>query len=38
MAEGDGAAVDVDLGRVPAQLLADRQGLGGEGLVSADCP
>ena len=36
MAEGDGAAIDVDLGGVPAQLLADRQGLGGEGLVGLD--
>ena len=36
MAQGDGAAVDVDLGGVPAEVLVDRAGLGGEGLVGLD--
>src|SRR6516162_1920589 len=36
MADGDGAAVDVDLLRVPAKTLVDRAGLGGEGLVRLD--
>ena len=33
MADGDGAAIDVDLVGVPAELLADRERLGGERLV-----
>ena len=33
MADGDGAAVDVDLGRIPAQVVVHRHGLGGERLV-----
>ena len=36
MAEGDRAAVDVDLVDIPAELLVDRAGLGGEGLVGFD--
>ena len=36
MAEGDGAAVDVDDVRIEAEGLDDRQGLGGEGLVQLD--
>ena len=36
VADGDGAAVDVDLVGVPAELLADRERLGGEGLVGLD--
>ena len=33
MTERDGAAVDVDNSRVPAQVLVDRESLSGEGLV-----
>src|SRR5437879_5988301 len=36
MAERDGAAIDVDLGRIPAEILVDRAGLRGEGLVRLD--
>ena len=36
MADGDGAAVDVDLVGVPADALVDGAGLGGEGLVGFD--
>ena len=36
MAEGDGAAVDVDLVGVPAEVLVHREGLGREGLVGLD--
>ena len=36
VADGDGAAVDVDLVGVPAELLADRERLRGEGLVGFD--
>src|SRR5262249_202286 len=36
MAEGDGAAVDVDLLGVPAEPLIDRAGLSREGLVGLD--
>ena len=36
MAERDGAAVDVDLRGIPAEVLVDRAGLGGEGLVGLD--
>ncbi|MNQ74574.1 hypothetical protein D3C85_893340 [compost metagenome] len=36
MAEGDARAVRIDLLRVEAQLLDDRAGLGGEGLVGLD--
>src|SRR5215510_8147251 len=36
VAEGDGAAVDVDLAGVPAEVLVDGAGLGGEGLVGLD--
>ncbi|GEM_PF-3169221 len=36
MADGNGAAVDVDLCHVPAELLADRKRLGGECLVGFD--
>ena len=36
MADGDGAAVDVDLVGVPAEALVDGAGLGGEGLVGLD--
>src|SRR4029453_16653507 len=36
VAEGDGAAVDVDLVEVEAQLAEDGQGLGGEPLVELD--
>src|SRR5260370_35862936 len=33
MAERDGAAIDVELVRIEAELLADRDGLAAEGLV-----
>src|SRR5215208_2033462 len=33
MPERNGAAVDVDLGGIPAEVLVDRAGLGGEGLI-----
>src|SRR5580658_6467151 len=33
VAEGDGAAIDVDLGGVPAEILVDRASLGRKGLV-----
>src|SRR6266478_5717754 len=36
VAERDGAAIDVDLRGVPAELLVDGAGLGGEGLVGLD--
>ncbi|MCY1416646.1 hypothetical protein D9M71_321620 [compost metagenome] len=36
MAKGDGAAVDVDLAGVPAEFLADRQGLCSKGFVGFD--
>src|SRR5690606_22753462 len=36
VAEGDGTAVDVDLGAVPVQFAADGNGLGGEGFVGLD--
>ena len=36
MTDGNGAAVDVDDVRVPAHVLVDRAGLGGEGLVGLD--
>ena len=36
MAEGDGAAVDVDALGVEVQRADDGQGLGGEGLVEFD--
>ena len=36
MAEGDGAAVDVDLAGVPAEVLVDGAGLRREGLVGLD--
>ena len=36
VAKGDGAAVDVDPGGIPAQFPTHRQGLRGEGLVGLD--
>src|SRR5215213_2028086 len=36
MPERNGAAVDVDLGGIPAEVLVDRAGLGGEGLIGLD--
>src|SRR6476646_11569834 len=36
MADRDRAAIDVDLGGIPAQILVDRAGLRGEGLVGLD--
>src|SRR5271169_2680505 len=36
MTERDRTAIDVDLARVPAEVLVDRAGLGGEGLVGLD--
>ena len=36
MAERDRAAVDVDLGGIPAEVLVDRAGLRGEGLIGLD--
>ena len=36
VADGDGAAVDVDLGHVEFQLTGNRDGLGGKGLVGLD--
>ena len=36
MADGDGAAIDVDLGGIPAQLLVHGAGLGGESLIGLD--
>src|SRR5690348_5491774 len=36
VAEGDGAAVDVDLPDIPAKVVVDRAGLGGKGLVGLD--
>src|SRR5262245_26708135 len=36
MADGDRAAVDVDLGGIPAEVLVDRAGLGRECLVGLD--
>ena len=36
MADGDGAAIDVDLAGVPAHVLVDGAGLRGEGLVGFD--
>ena len=36
VADGDRAAVDVHLGGVPAEVLVDRQRLGGEGFVGLD--
>ena len=36
MAEGDGAAVDVHDGRIPAHVLVDRERLGRKGLVRLD--
>ena len=36
VADGDGAAVDVDLGRIEAQLAHHAERLGGEGLVGLD--
>ena len=33
MADGDGAAIDVHLGRIPAHVLVDGAGLGGEGFI-----
>src|SRR6185437_6915520 len=33
MADGDGAAIDVDLGGIPGEILVDGAGLRGEGLV-----
>src|SRR3954452_16069674 len=36
MAESDGAAIDVHLRRVPAHVLVDGAGLGGESLVRLD--
>ena len=36
MADGDGAAVHVDLGRIPAKFPVDRNRLGGERLIGLD--
>src|SRR5579885_872160 len=36
MTEGDGAAIDVELGRIEAELLADRDRLCSEGLIGLD--
>src|SRR5436190_12378950 len=36
MADRDRAAIDVDLGGIPAEILVDRTGLRGEGLVGLD--
>jgi hypothetical protein len=36
MADGDCAAIDVDDRRIPAEILVDRAGLGGEGFVGFD--
>ena len=36
MADGDGAAIDVDDRRIPAHVLVDGAGLRGEGLVGLD--
>lgn len=36
VAEGDGAAIDVDLAGVPVEFLANCQGLRGEGFVGFD--
>ena len=36
MADGDRAAVHVDLGRIPAEALVDRAGLCGEGFIGFD--
>jgi hypothetical protein len=36
VADGDGAAVDVDLAGVPAHFLVDGAGLGGEGFVDLE--
>ena len=36
VADGDGAAVDVDLRRIPAEVLVDRAGLRRERLIGLD--
>src|SRR5271157_1375582 len=36
MPERDGAAIDVDFAGIPAEVLVDRAGLGGESLVGLD--
>ncbi len=36
MTDGDGAAIDVDLRRIPAEILVDRAGLRGESLIGLD--